>query len=228
MLCVLALWTLPAPARAGGPSPLDGGHGWLSAWGGAALDDTVLLGDGAEAGSLALESLSAAPLFGVGGHYRAGPVDVGLVLEALGSGRFGDEAPGERLGSTFRAAAALRWRATEASWGSLFVRLTPGLVVLGHSPALRARAAELTAAVADEAAAAADGEVEAPTASAEEASVGFTFGFGAGIQLALSARLALVVQLDVIANLSAVATDDGGLAYRSVRSTLAAGLEWRM
>jgi len=205
---------VPAADQASGERHVRSGDGWLSAWTGVSFGDTVVLGNGSGAASLA--GRSEAPVFGIDAYYRTSRLDLGLLFEALGSSRFTGLAGDNRIGSHFRVAASLRWRYLDAPWGALFVRLSPGLSVLGHSDALRAEVVGVTGGDATD------------FARADEFSLGFSLGLDAGALIYLSDRLALSLQVDVLTNTASVGAPGGSVAYAGFRGLFTVGLEWRM
>ncbi|PKN58112.1 MAG: hypothetical protein CVU56_07540 [Deltaproteobacteria bacterium HGW-Deltaproteobacteria-14] len=199
---------------AGEAAPASGG--WVSAWLGVGSVDSVLLANDGATDARTLDGTAAAPVFGVAVHYRTSRLDLGLLLEGLGSGRFAGLARDQRLGSQFRVAASLRWRYLDESWGALFVRLAPGLMVFGHSDALRAQAAELA------------GGDALRFEEVDEFGLGFTLGLDFGALVYLSRRVALSLQLNVLTNATSLRALGTDVSYTAIRGLFTVGLEWRM
>ncbi|TNF32319.1 MAG: hypothetical protein EP329_10620 [Deltaproteobacteria bacterium] len=196
-------------------APADG-DGWLSAWSGLSFGDTIVLGNADATDAVTLNGGGEAPLFGIDAHYRTTRLDLGVILEGLGSGRFDGLELTHRIGSQFRVAANLRWRFVDEAWGALFVSLAPGMMIFGHSDALRGQVVQLTG-----------GDVLG-FEEADEFSLGFTLGLDFGGLVYLSERLALSFKLAILTNTTSIKARDQDVSYTAVRGTFTAGLEWRM
>jgi len=216
-LAALLLLSLGAAssARAAGEG-VASGYGWISAWTGLSFGDTILLGDAEQTNAVTLDGGTEAPIFGIDVHYRTSRLDLGVILEGLGSGRFDGLTLTHRIGSQFRVAAQLRWRYLDEGWGALFTSLSPGLMIFGHSDALRGQVTEL-----------AGGDVLG-FEEADEFSLGFTLGLDFGALVYLSDRLALSFELAVLTNTTSVSARGQDISYTAVRGVFTAGLEWRM
>ncbi len=118
-----------------------------------------------------------------------------------------------RIGSQFRAAADLRWRYIEDFWGSLFLRLTPGLTALAHADPLRFQVATLT---------------ETDIEGVDQHNVGFSLGFDFGVLVYLDERFALAIDLDVVSAMVSLDTDAGEVDLDMVRGIFGIALEWRL
>lgn len=219
VLAALAVGASP-PAHALADVATDDGvptaGGWVSAWFGLSFGDTVLLANDGATDARTLDGTSEAPVFGVAVHYRTSRLDLGVVLEGLGSGRFAGLERDHRLGSQFRVAPNLRWRYLDEPWGALFVRLAPGLMIFGHSDALRGQATAL-----------AGGDVLS-FEQADEFSLGFSLGLDFGALVYLSRRVALSFQLNVLTNTTSLEALGTDVSYTAIRGLFTVGLEWRM
>lgn len=184
--------------------------GWVHVHTGLTFADSLTLGQ-----SLVMLQGAGAPgmSIGVGAHWRTSRIDLGVMAEALSSFYFRVVEKDFQTGGEFRAAANLRWRYIEDSWGALYMRLTPGLMVFRHSDPIRNQVAAV------------DGS---QLASVDTHSVGFSLGFGFGVAIYLSDETALTVDLDIVSATSTLATQGGEVDYGLVRGVFAAGFEWRM
>lgn len=195
-----------AAARAGG---VPSSTGWLDLRLGLSFADSMILGD-----QLRLTSSGGpAEIFGVGATYRTPRLDLGLLLEGLGSFSFEAASGDSRTGSQLRVAASLRWRYVEEPWGALFVRLSPGLIAFAHADALRGQAAELVGRTLRE---------------ADRNGVGWTIGVDFGVLLYLSPALALSIHLDLVTGATALDVGADSVDLVLTRGLVTAGLEWRM
>lgn len=183
---------------------------WLHARTGITFSDTLTLGQSEI--SLATNGTPSMTL-GLGAHWRTARVDLGVYFEALSSWSFPGLARQNRVGSQFRAVADLRWRYVEDAWGSLFLRLTPGLMVMSHADPLRFQVAGLAQSDLDD---------------VDRHNVGFTLGFDFGATLYVSDSLAVSVDLDLISVTTSLGTASDDIDYSMVRGIFGLGLEWRL
>ena len=197
----ILLWASP-PVVAAQPAE---GTLWVGARGGVAITDTLRLHD-RELG----RQFSAAPGVGVMLHYRLRRVDLGLLIEGLGGGRFAFQGTHRAMGGMFRVAGELRWRFFDGSWGALFVRLTPGYALLAHSDAIRFQAARVA------------GKTLGQIDSFDHA---FGMGFELGLLVYVGSNAALFLGADTVAALTQLPSADD-VGYIRLRSLLSLGVEW--
>lgn len=203
----LALITSSSIARADGPP--DSGAGWLQLRTGATFADAATIDS-----FVGLESNGdPAMVLGIGAHWRTSRLDFGAIFESYSSWSFTGVARDQRVGAQFRAAALLRWRYIEDTWGSLYLGLTPGLVVFDHAAPMRFQVAQ---------------SIGVSDRTVDEHSLGFSFGFDFGVLVYLTDEVALALHLDVITSNTSLATEGGDVDLGMVRGLFAVGLEWRM
>lgn len=196
-------------ARADDFYPPEAGAGWLQLRTGFSFADTATLD-----GFVGLEtSGDPAMVLGIGAHWRTSRLDFGAIFESMSSFSFPGVSRDQRVGSQFRAAAHLRWRYIEDTWGALYLALSPGVIVFDHAPALRFQASQTLGA--------SDSTVDRHT-------LGFSFGFDFGVLIYISEDLAAALHLDVITSNTALNTEFGDVELDMIRGLFAAGLEWRM
>lgn len=194
-------------SRAEGPP--ESGAGWLQLRTGATFADAATIDS-----FVGLESNGdPAMVLGLGAHWRTSRLDFGAIFESYSSWSFTGVARDQRVGAQFRAAAMLRWRYIEDTWGSLYLALTPGLVVFDHAAPMRFQVAQ---------------SIGASDRTVDEHSLGFSFGFDFGALIYLTEEVALALHLDVITSNTSLATEGGDVDLGMVRGLFAVGLEWRM
>ena len=152
-------------------------------------------------------------VLGVGAHWRTSRIDLGILFEATSSYAFAGLERVNRIGSQFRAAADLRWRYIEDSWGALFLRITPGISALAHADPLRLQVANLRGT-----------DIE----SVDQHNVGFSLGFDFGVLVYLDERFALAIDLDVVSAMVSLDTDAGEVDLDMVRGIFGIAIEWRL
>ena len=206
LFCTTPALTLESDLRLGAPRY---GTPWMHLRVGMTFADNLAINDT----DLGLTSNGdPAMVFGIGAHWRTSRFDFGLLFEAMSSYGF-TGAENNRVGAQFRAAADLRWRYIEDFWGSLFLRLTPGLTALAHADPLRFQVATLT---------------ETDIEGVDQHNVGFSLGFAFGVLIYLEDSLALSIDLDVISMMTSLDTDGGEVDLDMVRGLFALSLEWRL
>lgn len=206
-LVALALLVSASTSRAEGPP--ESGAGWLQVRTGATFADAATIDS-----FVGLESNGdPAMVLGLGAHWRTTRLDFGAIFESFSSWSFTGVARDQRVGAQFRAAAFLRWRYIEDTWGSLYLALTPGLVVFDHAEPMRFQVAQ---------------SIGVSDRTVDEHSLGFSFGFDFGALFYMSEDLALALHLDVVTSNTALATEGGDVDLGMVRGLFAVGLEWRM
>jgi len=195
--------------------PPPAGTGWTYTDIGFTFADSIVLDDGAQE----LDGAGAPGMvFGVGAYWRTSRIDLGVLFQGLSSFYFnGIDATQFASGAQFRAAANLRWRYIEDSWGALYMRLTPGLMVFDHGVKVREQAGIRKG----------GGPTNDPV-GVDEHSVGFSLGFDFGLMFYLTDRIALSVDLDLVSGTSTIDTSGGEVNYGVIRTIIAAGIEWRM
>lgn len=189
------------------------GTGWMQVELGFSFTDVALLDDA----GVTLDSVGGPyPALAIGTVWRTPALDLGVRFEALGSFSFRGLALEQRVGPQFRAVANLRWRYIEDSWGALFLRLTPGAVVLSHADPLRQQAAQIV-----------DGTTDR-FKRVDRYNLGFTLGFDFGVLIYLTDKIGLVFDLDLVSATTSIGTDDRDVGYSVIRALFTAGFEWRM
>ncbi|MFT7582441.1 MAG: hypothetical protein ACI9MR_004123 [Myxococcota bacterium] len=156
-----------------------------------------------------------APAFGLAVYYRTARFDFGGLLEHIGSFGFSGLERTNRTGGQFRVAASARWRYIDEHWGSLFLRVSPGLALLRHSDPMRLQMAKIR------------GENFDHTVT-EGLTYAFSIGFDFGTSVYLSKSLALSAHLDIVTASTAVAVAGSEVDYRTIRGLFTLGLEWRL
>lgn len=206
---LVALATLVSVSTSRAEGPPESGAGWLQVRTGVTFADAATIdsfigleGDG-----------DPAMVFGVGAHWRTSRLDFGAIFESFASWSFSGVSREQRVGAQFRAAALLRWRYIEDTWGSLYLALTPGLVAFDHTAPMRFQVAQ---------------SIGASDRTVDEHTIGFSFGFDFGALIYLTEEVALALHLDVITSNTALATEGGDVDLGMVRGLFAVGLEWRM
>ena len=207
-LVALAFFAMSdSSARADGPP--ESGSGWLQLRTGATFADAATIDS-----FVGLESNGdPAMVLGLGVHWRTSRLDFGAIFESHSSWSFTGVGRDQRVGAQFRAAAHLRWRYIEDTWGSLYLALTPGLVVFDHAEPMRFQVAQ---------------SIGASDRTVDEHSIGFSFGFDFGALFYMSEDLAFSLHLDVVTSNTSLATDGGDVDLGMVRGLFAVGIEWRM
>lgn len=208
-LVALAIATLASAPTARADGPPESGAGWLQVRTGVTFADAATID-----GFIGLEGNGDPTMvFGLGAHWRTSRLDFGAIFESYSSWSFTGVARDQRVGAQFRAAALLRWRYIEDTWGSLYLALTPGLVVFDHAEPMRFQVAQ---------------SIGASDRTVDEHSLGFSFGFDFGALVYLTEELGLALHLDVVTSNTALATEGGDVDLGMVRGLFAVGLEWRM
>ncbi|MCB9732996.1 MAG: hypothetical protein H6745_10340 [Deltaproteobacteria bacterium] len=208
-LFALAPPAAAAPASVARSTGVRSGTGWLDVRVGLTFGDSLTLGDQIRV----TNSRGPAEIFGIGATYRTSRLDIGVLLEGIGSFYFEGVSRDNRTGSQFRLAANVRWRYIDEPWGALFLRLSPGLMAFDHSDELRFQAANLFGKGFDE---------------ADRNGVGFSLGFDFGILLYLSRAVAISIHLDVVTGTTTMDVGKDSIDIGITRGLFTAGLEWRM
>lgn len=194
--------------------PPPAGTGWTYANVGFTFADNITLDD------LGKQFQGDGPpgmVLGVGAYWRTSRIDLGVLFQGISSFYFDGVTKTFHTGAQFRAAANLRWRYIEDSWGALFMRLTPGLMVFNHSARMREEAGFLRGLAIDN-----------DATGIDQHSVGFSLGFDFGLMFYITDSLALTVDLDLVSGTSSIATPGGEVDFGLVRGLITASIEWRM
>lgn len=178
---------------------------WIQGHFGLAFADLIVVDD------LSLNtSEGVAPSVGVGMTYRLSRFDLGVVVEALGGGRFVGMTDSFRIGAQLRASAHFRWRFVHRGWGGMFLHLSPGWTMFSYSDAMRFQGATLL-------------DVDLQDVAA--VSHGFAGGFGVGLLVNVLYDVAIRVGLEVVMATGTLGEGEG-LAVMRVRGLASVGLEW--
>lgn len=186
------------------------GSGWIGVRSGLVIDTQI----GGGILDVTTRTLLA-PTFGVSAEYRLGRVDVGGVFESLGGTTFLLQNRRRRLGGQMRGAATLRWRFVEQGWGAFYSRLGIGWVGTRLTDGFR------------------DAIVEAQGDGTKRSDVrqrahGFAASSALGVTVYASKRVAAFIEAELTAEIFSMRIDGERSPLSVTRTSIAAGVLWRL
>jgi hypothetical protein len=156
-----------------------------------------------------------APAFAVHVEYRLGRVDVGGVFESLGGTTFLLDNRRRRLGGQMRGAVTLRWRFTEAHWGGFYTRIGLGWAGARLTDSFRDAVVEVQG----------DGTVRDDV---RQQAHGFAASTALGLILYPGSRVSAFIETEITAELLSLRIDGQGTPLSVTRTSVAAGVLWRL
>lgn len=205
----LLLSALPAPPAAAIHRRVpESMTGWLDVHAGAVVQADLggeFLPDGLDG--------QPVPAFGAGAHFRTPRVDVGAFVAHTSGHYYSDDGEVLRLPGSTRAAALVRWRFLEGSWGALASTLAPGWTGQPLGRGFRRSLAPLA---------------DAPQSALPSSANGFTLGIGLSLLFHVDPRSLWYVGVESTNDLSTVRGGERELPLSVSRTLLHAGYQWRM